>query len=247
MTLTTEDVTTLKRKFAPGEHEFHPYTGYAYIREGAICDRIEEVDPAWTLECVSLERRTSDGSKDKTMVVVTMRMTIKGVSRDGIGMADVNLTKTGDDEANEAEKSAATDALKRCARLFGIGRYLLDLPPGVKDERSLSRWLSGDAPQKQARAPRAQDGAPSASSNGSNEAIVHFVDVKMNKSNHPYIVAEGGYTAWTREPFRVAGVPCDEWGTPGHYMLDAPVVIQYETKDGFRKVTAVRLQEGGAK
>lgn len=141
MTLTTEDVKTLTKPFAADEHEF--LRGNAYIREWAICDRIEEVDPAWALERLALETRRSDGAKSKSIVIATFRMTIKGVARDGVGMADVSTTKDNSAEANEAEKAAATDALKRCARLFGVGRYLLRLPDNVRDEQSLARWLQG--------------------------------------------------------------------------------------------------------
>lgn len=134
--LTKDDLNILKQPFAASEHEF--LKGNAYITEAAITERIEQIDPAWTLEQVSMFNRA-----DSNQVVCTMRLTIKGVWRDGVGMSQITKLKSGDGEANEAEKSAATDAMKRAARLFGIGRYLLSLPDGVRDPVSMKNYLEG--------------------------------------------------------------------------------------------------------
>jgi len=67
-------------------------------------------------------------------------------------------------EANEGEKSAATDALKRCARLFGIGRYLLTLPDNVKDVDSMARWLKSQGQTH----PTQSSPQPTASGNSGN-------------------------------------------------------------------------------
>lgn len=174
----------------------------------------------------------TDGSIDTELLevggllAVRARIIVSGVVI-ASGLATVRkFERAGADRSIEKAETAAIGRALACA---GYGTM------EAGDELDDTDYLAG-SPQ----AKRETD-----ETNGS--AVVHFVDVKLNKSQQPYIVAEGGYTAWTREPFRVAGVPCDEWGTPGHYVLDAPVVIQYEVKDGFRKVTAVRLQEGGAK
>lgn len=142
--LTAQDLQLLQAPFAANDHEF--LQGKAYITESAITRRIEAVDPAWTLEQVSLFNRSDDST-----VVCTMRLTIKGTWRDGVGMSSVVKMKSGNGEANEAEKSAATDALKRAARLFGIGRYLLDLPDNVRDANSMAKYLNA-APQPPPRA-----------------------------------------------------------------------------------------------
>lgn len=155
--LTHEDMAILKRPFAPQHHEF--LKGNAYITEMAITERIEQVDPSWTMEQITLYKR--DGLS--MQAVCTMRLTIKGVSRDGVGMSAIVPTKVKESkegksevgEANEAEKSAATDALKRAARLFGIGRYLLDLPANVVDERSLAQHLAKIKPATTPPAPPA--------------------------------------------------------------------------------------------
>lgn len=132
MTLTQEQSAQLKDFFPVDAHEF--LQGKTYIREDDITDRLDKVDPSW--EFIKLDITNRD-----KQIIATYRLIVCGVSRDGVGMAQITMTKTGDNEANEAEKSAATDALKRAARLFGIGRYLLNLK-GVNDPTSLANWLA---------------------------------------------------------------------------------------------------------
>lgn len=140
--LELQDLEILRKEFSPQQHEF--LNGNAYITESAITTRIEDVDPSWTLERIDIFTRGEQ-------VIVTMRMTIKGVSRDGVGMCKITTKQTRNNqgdvtaeyEVNEAEKAAATDAMKRAARLFGVGRYLLDLPSNVKDMASLVKHMGG--------------------------------------------------------------------------------------------------------
>jgi len=77
-----------------------------YLQHTDVQDRLEQVDPAWTSEAVH-EEKVGDS------VYIRMRMTVKGVSRENVG------------EGSDP-KSAYSDALKRCAMLFGVGRYLYD-------------------------------------------------------------------------------------------------------------------------
>lgn len=139
MALTHENMDFLKSRFKADQHEF--LQGNAYITEAAITDRIEAIDPSWELRIQRIDPRPSEGETKGLIVTVQASMTINGVTRDGVGMAVVSLKKDGKTEANEAEKSAATDAMKRAARLFGIGRYLLDLPDYVKDVSSMAKFL----------------------------------------------------------------------------------------------------------
>lgn len=139
MSLTHDDMKKLKAFFDASDHEFD-YNKNAYITEGAITDRIETVDPAWSLSEPKIFWR--DGEKGTHICEVTVVMTIKGASRGAVGQKEIVLTKNGNAEANQAAKSAATDALKRAARLFGIGRYLLSLPKDVSDPKTMAKWLS---------------------------------------------------------------------------------------------------------
>ena len=135
MTLTTDDLIILRKPFQPRDHEFKG--NFAYIDEAEMATRIEEVDPAWTLEIISNTIRADDV---QTQAVCHARLTIKGVAKDGIGMQTYN-TGNGKLLATELEKGAATDAFRRAARLFGVGRYLLKAPSTVKDMATLTDWL----------------------------------------------------------------------------------------------------------
>jgi len=149
--LTREDVGKLRAPFPAKYHKF--LQGMAYIQEWASADRIEEVDPAWSMRHVATSHRANEAT-GQMIVSVTVEMKIKGSVRIGVGSESVKLTKpkkvknvvTGKDEwivneANEAEKSAATDAFKRACRMFGMGRYLLRLPSNVKNEQQLQSWF----------------------------------------------------------------------------------------------------------
>lgn len=133
--LTRDDINLLSKPFRRVDHEFT--RGYVYITEGAITARLDEVDPAWTFEIQQVSVRDKQG-------VCAGRLTVKGVTRENVGMQAIELGNN-DREVGEAEKGAVTDALKRCARLFGIGRYLLDDPPKVngKDDADFNKWLVG--------------------------------------------------------------------------------------------------------
>lgn len=77
-----------------------------YLQHTDVYTRLEETDPSWSCQVIN---EFSQGE----IYVARMRMTLKGVSRENAG------------EGNDP-KSAYSDALKRCAMLFGVGRYLYD-------------------------------------------------------------------------------------------------------------------------
>lgn len=247
-TLTKDDVVALTRHFRPNEHEF--IRGFTYISEQAVTTRIEEIDPAWTFALLGTHQRNEQ-------IVVTARLTIKGVSRDGVGMQKIERSerpdeKTGESkpyEVGEAEKGAATDALKRAARLFGIGRYLLDLPGNIKDMQSLSKWLASQntgstPPQEHAVQAGAGGTAPTPAQptppNGTHDAASDKPATPKNQTKieaHTQVIAEHygkegkdgkrplriktttGAYSYNREPFRKAGIDCELWTDPGVYML----------------------------
>lgn len=164
MSLTHEDLALLSKPFPAKVHKF--LGGLPYLHEEPVGMRLDMVDPSWSWEIVKIERRANagEGGKDVGTVVAHGRLTVGGVSRDGIGMATIQQTnpiekekwengtkkKTGEfytNEANEAEKSAATDAFKRAFRMFGGGRYLLTIPKDEKGKLTvqnitqLDKWL----------------------------------------------------------------------------------------------------------
>jgi hypothetical protein len=86
-----------------------------YTEEEPVIDRLNEVDPSWTF---TITDKVISGVGDKTNATIYGRLTVCGVSRDCVGTGT----------QGDAEKGAATDALKRGARLFGIGLYLKQAP-----------------------------------------------------------------------------------------------------------------------
>jgi hypothetical protein len=77
-----------------------------YLQHTDVQDRLEQVDPAWSSEVI-LENQIGNA------YYVRLRLTVKHVSRENVG-------EGGD------PKAAYSDALKRSAMLFGVGRYLYE-------------------------------------------------------------------------------------------------------------------------
>lgn len=148
--LTHEDVAVLSDFFTADEHKIR-YDGYAYIDEYALRPRLNAVDPAWGF---SIDEISVRQGADQLQVSVRGTMTIRGVSRSGVGMSETTGIfttgkKKGKKYDKEAEKNAATDCLRRCARLFGVGAYLLRAPE-FKKAADLQNWLNSQAPVRPA-------------------------------------------------------------------------------------------------
>lgn len=133
--ITAEQSQQLKDYFPAQAHEF--LQGNTYLSEEAITNRLDDVDPSWEFH------RLGDFAYRDNSIIATFRLTVSGVSRDGIGMWDLTIKKKDGTtmSAVDPEKSVSTDALKRAARLFGIGRYILEMK-GVNDYRTLENWLA---------------------------------------------------------------------------------------------------------
>lgn len=149
MAIEKEDLALLAKPLPVEAHEF--LNGLVYLTEEPINERLDEVDPAWDFQIISIVTRENAGSGGNDVGTVTIhgRLIVKGTARDGVGMATIQKTKSGTSEANEAEKSAATDALKRAARMFGIGRYILGMGKTVQNEGQLRAWLQKNYPAQQ--------------------------------------------------------------------------------------------------
>lgn len=90
-----------------------------YTTEEPIRLRLTEVDPNWSLTL-------SNVTVGEKFASVTVALTVCGVTRIGTGGASVK--KTDQDTDHDVVKAASTDALKRAARMFGVGAYLLRAP-----------------------------------------------------------------------------------------------------------------------
>jgi hypothetical protein len=148
MSLTHEQVKELGRPFPLEAHEWRKGRNdkdYVYITETAVILRLNEVDPSWTLVITDRAEREYSTTRTNTKtgekytlgaheLAITVNLTVCGVTRYGVGMAEIAP------DAAEADKSAVTDALKRAARLFGVGGYLLNDPPG---KAQFAAWLNG--------------------------------------------------------------------------------------------------------
>jgi hypothetical protein len=262
--LTQDDLRIFRKPFRVNEHEF--LNGRVYITELAISTRIEMVDPSWAFTEPSITYRDS-------AVIAEATMTIKGVSRGGVGMEKIN-------SANEAEKSAATDVLKRCARLFGIGRYLLDTPGWVKDHKALEKWLktlnddgeSDNSEQPEPDAPAQPEQritaanspfakrkdpqldehfAPSdfASDGTTDSEPTTTVEVRNTKNGKPFLIVAGISIFKQGVLGELFGgealAACGmKAGETGKYTLPAPVVVSSrEGKGGYRDFVSIRLAD----
>src|SRR5690606_4636010 len=111
------------------------------------------------------------------------------------------------------------------------GDYLADSPQPAPAEAK---------PKRQPKAASAPAPVPD------NTAVINWVEIRLDKKQKPYIFAEGGFTCFTREPFRAGGIPCETWEEPGRYTLLKPVAIDFDTKDNFRNITKAPWFEEGA-
>jgi hypothetical protein len=88
-----------------------------YTEELPVIERLDEVDLNWTW-------KIDDKTVEKDWAVVYGTMTVCGVSRSSNGDGGAH----GEAPDGNMEKGAQTDALKRTARLFGVGEYLQKAP-----------------------------------------------------------------------------------------------------------------------
>lgn len=81
-----------------------------YLRHTDVATRLDEIDPAWSTEII---RSGMSEPATNRIIYTQMKLTIMGVSRENVG-------------EGQDPKASASDALKRCAMSFGVGRYLCD-------------------------------------------------------------------------------------------------------------------------
>jgi hypothetical protein len=185
--MTSVDLQALSAPFALPDHEFRKAGAgewLVYMTEGPLIQRLNEVDPCWEIRIT--ENHVLRNTDAPDVVEVFGEMIIKGVVRANVG-TDAAKTENvydppyGQDRKKVGEKfmppdehttkAATTDLLKRCARSFGVGSYILNCPRlKAQDERSaqtmFKTWYDGmfvtepQPPKPAAAAPRTQPAKP---------------------------------------------------------------------------------------
>lgn len=244
MTLDPRHITRLNAQFPVDDHEF--IRGFVYIKEFAITTRLDEVDPSWQLKPVACYQRDNQA-------IVIVELIVHGVSRIGTGMSAILSNDKG--EVNEAEKAAATDAMKRAARLFGIGRYILNFPKGLTDQ-TLPRWLdrpnastSHTTVPNSSAATSTQENAHNAAKQAENgdSYDVKFISVKVmhkGEKRQYLLTTESGHEVFefSRDKFKGAGyIGEDDWTEDGLITFDTPIPakIAKNEKTGYWRVVHV--------
>lgn len=147
--LTPEDILALEAPLplsahdarAKGQNKDKTKTQYLiYIDQEGVIPLLNSIDPNWSWDVLSVHF-------DAKYVSVTGRLTIKGVSRDGVGGNSPNGANSPVSE--DTVKGAETDALKRAALRFGVGLYLRSAPTFWIDVVPNKAWEEAAAANKQ--------------------------------------------------------------------------------------------------
>lgn len=91
-----------------------------YVETHAVIQRLNDAfDGQWSFEVLTQER-------DSSQVIVLGRLSAEGVSKSQFGCSSITTnSKTGEViSLGDDYKAAASDALKKCASLFGVGLHL---------------------------------------------------------------------------------------------------------------------------
>ena len=90
-----------------------------YVETHAVITRLNEAfDGQWSFEIISQETTAQE-------VIVSGKLTADGVSKCQFGSNKISLSKQGEIiSVGDDWKAAASDCLKKCASLFGIGLHL---------------------------------------------------------------------------------------------------------------------------
>ena len=106
-----------------------------YLETHSVITRLNEAfSGAWSFEAV--EYKTMEGE-----IIVKGRLTAGGVSKEQFGSSEVHRTRGENGEkgapisVGDDLKAAASDALKKCATLFGVGLHLYDKPQRPQEGR----------------------------------------------------------------------------------------------------------------
>lgn len=90
-----------------------------YVETHAVIQRLNEAfEGQWSFEIITQETTAQE-------VIVSGKLTAEGVSKSQFGSNKISLSKQGEIiSVGDDWKAAASDCLKKCASLFGIGLHL---------------------------------------------------------------------------------------------------------------------------
>jgi len=188
MSLNREILETLSKPFDPREVEVKIQAVnrdrtraqvVAYVDARTVLDRLDEaVGPTGWSDSYDVLTNGTD-NEGRRLVEVKCTLTVLGVSKEDVGEGD-------------SLKAAFSDALKRAAVKFGVGRYLYRLPKvwadldergNIKDPEAVKRALLGGGdddtppwddrpPPKRAKPAEAEEPRPSS---GVTEAQLRYI------------------------------------------------------------------------
>ena len=175
---------------------------------------------------------------------VRARITIDGVVV-ATGCATVREGKGQTWDGREIEK-AETAAIGRALALAGFGTM------NAADELDDTEYLS-DSPTSKTKTAAPAPEPPPGFRPGKNKApetkrdIGTFVEVCQTRDGKNFLRVDNGATTFTREPFRRAGIACENWTTPGEkHLLEKPVTIYYTEEGNSKAIVKVSLEDKNA-
>jgi hypothetical protein len=122
--IDAELLKALKTPFPPEDHKERSLPGggrWFYLPWQKIKSRLDQTFPEW--QC-----SFSDPVITGELIVIRCRISIAGVTREGVGNSDAYGEKTsaGGYKFGSPVEKATADALKNAAEMFGVGAYLDD-------------------------------------------------------------------------------------------------------------------------
>ncbi len=166
MEQTTLD--TLTRPFTPEQIRQREGRGgklLDYVEAHSVITRLNEAfNGAWSFEAV--EYKTLEGE-----IVVKGRLTAQGITKEQFGSSEVHRHKGQDGEKGapvsigDDLKAAASDALKKCATLFGVGLHLYEKPQAAQSGPRVDRRTPQERPAAGGR-PTSTSPGPARSGSG---------------------------------------------------------------------------------
>ncbi len=167
-------MTTLRDAF---DHTYEK-GGFTYVSWSQVADRLDEAAPGWSFTIRQLGEDYCWG-----------QLTIDGRTFENIGYAE-NVDQTW---KKEPLKDAVSDALKRCAAMAGVGRYLYD------KEAPTTRQNGHSAPPRPQVAPPAARSSTDVPEDFDFDSLPRTRPVAVPAAEH-----RGEGTMWSKELFERA-------------------------------------------